>query len=82
MSADRLLALAAIVIAAAGMGLALWVAIWMRRVRGAQSALLSGLHWIGSAFRRGWQDSHSKTLGRSSAMAMSSCAASCTRRCS
>ena len=42
MSADRLLALAAIAIAAAGTGLALWVAIWMRRVRGAQSALLSG----------------------------------------
>ena len=42
MSADRLLALAAIAIAAVGLGLALWVAIWMRRVRRAQSALLSG----------------------------------------
>ena len=42
MSADRLIALAAIAIAAAGLGLALWVAIWMRRVRRAQSALLSG----------------------------------------
>jgi Protein of unknown function (DUF4446) len=42
MSADRLLALTAIAIAAVGFGLALWVAIWMRRVRRAQSALLSG----------------------------------------
>ena len=42
MSADRLLALAAIAIAAVGLGLALWVAIWMRRVRRAQRALLSG----------------------------------------
>ncbi len=42
MSADRLLALAAIALAAVGFGLALWVAIWMRRVRRAQSALLSG----------------------------------------
>lgn len=42
MSADRLIALAAIAIAAIGLGLALWVAIWMRRVRRAQSALLSG----------------------------------------
>jgi Protein of unknown function (DUF4446) len=42
MSADRLLALAALAIAAVGLGLALWVAIWMRRVRRAQSALLSG----------------------------------------
>jgi hypothetical protein len=42
MSADRLLALAALVIAAVGLGLALWVALWMRRVRRAQSALLSG----------------------------------------
>ena len=42
MSADRLLALVAIAIAAVGLGLALWVAIWMRRVRRAQSALLSG----------------------------------------
>ncbi|MDX6564085.1 MAG: hypothetical protein QOD65_3899 [Gaiellales bacterium] len=42
MSADRLLALAAIAIAAVGLGLALWVAVWMRRVRRAQSALLSG----------------------------------------
>ena len=42
MSADRLLALIAIAIAAVGLGLALWVAIWMRRVRRAQSALLSG----------------------------------------
>jgi Protein of unknown function (DUF4446) len=42
MSADRLIALAAIAIAAIGLGLALWVAIWMRRVRRAQGALLSG----------------------------------------
>jgi hypothetical protein len=42
MSADRLLALAAIAIAAVGVGLALWVVVWMRRVRRAQSALLSG----------------------------------------
>jgi len=42
MSADRVLALTAIAIAAVGLGLALWVAIWMRRVRRAQSALLSG----------------------------------------
>jgi hypothetical protein len=42
MSADRLLALAAIAIALAGVGLALWVVVWMRRVRRAQSALLSG----------------------------------------
>ncbi len=42
MSADRLLALAALVIALAGLGLALWVVVWMRRVRRAQSALLSG----------------------------------------
>jgi hypothetical protein len=42
MSADRLLALAAIVLALAGVALALWVAAWMRRVRRAQSALLSG----------------------------------------
>jgi hypothetical protein len=42
MSSDRLLALAAIAIAAVGLGLALWVAVWMRRVRRAQSALLSG----------------------------------------
>src|SRR3954452_20036387 len=42
MSADRLLALAALAIAAVGLGLALWVALWMRRVRRAQSALLSG----------------------------------------
>jgi Protein of unknown function (DUF4446) len=42
MSADRLLALAALAIAAVGLGLALRVAIWMRRVRRAQSALLSG----------------------------------------
>jgi hypothetical protein len=42
MSADRLLALAAIAIALVGAGLATWVAIWMRRVRRAQSALLSG----------------------------------------
>ncbi len=42
MSADRLLALAAIAIAAVGLGLALWVVVWMRRVRRAQSALLSG----------------------------------------
>jgi hypothetical protein len=42
MSVDRLLALAAIVLALAGVALALWVAAWMRRVRRAQSALLSG----------------------------------------
>jgi hypothetical protein len=42
MSADRLLALAAAVLAVAGVGLALWVVVWMRRVRRAQSALLSG----------------------------------------
>ena len=42
MSADRLLALTAIVLAAVGLGLALWVVVWMRRVRRAQSALLSG----------------------------------------
>ena len=42
MSADRLLALATIAIAAVGLGLALWVVVWMRRVRRAQSALLSG----------------------------------------
>jgi hypothetical protein len=42
MSADRLLALAAIAIAVVGAGLATWVAVWMRRVRRAQSALLSG----------------------------------------
>src|SRR4029078_4556808 len=42
MSADRLLALAAIAIALLGVALALWVVVWMRRVRRAQSALLSG----------------------------------------
>jgi hypothetical protein len=42
MSADRLLAIAAIAIAVAGVALALWVVAWMRRVRRAQSALLSG----------------------------------------
>ena len=42
MSADRLLALAAFAVAAVGLGLALWVVVWMRRVRRAQSALLSG----------------------------------------
>jgi hypothetical protein len=42
MSADRLLALAALVLALVGIGLALRVAVWMRRVRRAQSALLSG----------------------------------------
>jgi Protein of unknown function (DUF4446) len=42
MSADRLLALAAIAIALAGIGLAAWVVVWMRRVRRAQGALLSG----------------------------------------
>jgi Trk K+ transport system NAD-binding subunit len=42
MSADRLLALAALALALVGVALALWVAIWMRRVRRAQSALLSG----------------------------------------
>ena len=42
MSADRLLAIAAIALAVAGLALALWVVVWMRRVRRAQSALLSG----------------------------------------
>jgi Protein of unknown function (DUF4446) len=42
MSADRLLALGAIAIALPAGGLAAWVVIWMRRVRRAQSALLSG----------------------------------------
>ena len=42
MSADRLLALTAIAVAVVGIGLATWVVIWMRRVRRAQSALLSG----------------------------------------
>jgi hypothetical protein len=42
MTADRLLALAAIAIAVVGVGLATWVVVWMRRVRRAQSALLSG----------------------------------------
>ena len=42
MSADRLLALAAIAIALVAIGLAAWVVIWMRRVRRAQAALLSG----------------------------------------
>jgi hypothetical protein len=42
MSADRLLALAATAIAVLGVGLAMWVVVWMRRVRRAQSALLSG----------------------------------------
>jgi hypothetical protein len=42
MSADRLLARAAIAVALAGVALALWVVVWMRRVRRAQSALLSG----------------------------------------
>ena len=42
MSADRLLALAAIAIALVAVGLATWVVVWMRRVRRAQSALLSG----------------------------------------
>jgi hypothetical protein len=42
MSADRLLALTAIVLALAGVALALWVVVWMRRVRRAQSSLLSG----------------------------------------
>jgi hypothetical protein len=42
MSVDRLLALAAIAIAVVGVGLATWVVVWMRRVRRAQSALLSG----------------------------------------
>jgi hypothetical protein len=42
MSADRLLALTAIAVALAGVALALWVVVWMRRVRRAQSALLSG----------------------------------------
>lgn len=42
MSADRLLALTAIAVALAGVALALRVVVWMRRVRRAQSALLSG----------------------------------------
>ncbi|MDX6618265.1 MAG: hypothetical protein QOK36_651 [Gaiellales bacterium] len=42
MSADRLLAIAAIAIAVVGVALALRVVVWMRRVRRAQSALLSG----------------------------------------
>jgi hypothetical protein len=42
MSADRLLALAAVALALGGVALALWVVVWMRRVRRAQSALLSG----------------------------------------
>ncbi len=42
MSADRLLALVAIALAVTGVGLATWVVVWMRRVRRAQSALLSG----------------------------------------
>jgi hypothetical protein len=42
MSADRLLALTAIALAVVGIGLATWVVLWMRRVRRAQSALLSG----------------------------------------
>jgi hypothetical protein len=42
MSADGLLALAAIAIAVAAGGLALYVVVWMRRVRRAQRALLSG----------------------------------------
>src|SRR6476469_1034903 len=42
MSADRLLALAAIALALVGLALTLWVVVWMRRVRRAQSALLSG----------------------------------------
>jgi hypothetical protein len=42
MSADRLLALTAIALAVVGVGLATWVVLWMRRVRRAQSALLSG----------------------------------------
>jgi hypothetical protein len=42
MSADRLLALAALALALAAVGLALYVVVWMRRVRGAQRALLSG----------------------------------------
>lgn len=42
MSVDRLLAIAAIALAVAGVALALWVVVWMRRVRRAQSALLSG----------------------------------------
>jgi uncharacterized protein DUF4446 len=41
-SADRLLALAALALALTGLGMALWIALWMRRVRRAQSALLSG----------------------------------------
>ena len=35
MSADRLLAIAAIAIAVVGVALALWVVVWMRRVRRA-----------------------------------------------
>src|SRR5580765_1011243 len=42
MSADRLLALVAVALGLAGVGLSLWVVLWMRRVRRAQEALLSG----------------------------------------
>jgi hypothetical protein len=42
MSADRLFALAALALALAAIALALRVVVWMRRVRRAQSALLSG----------------------------------------
>src|SRR4029078_12259298 len=42
MSADRLLALAAIALALVGLALTLWVVVWMRRVRRAHSALRSG----------------------------------------
>jgi Protein of unknown function (DUF4446) len=42
MSADRLLAIAALAIAVVAAGLVLYVIVWMRRVRRAQRALLSG----------------------------------------
>jgi hypothetical protein len=41
-NADRLLAVIALAIAVAAGGLALYVVVWMRRVRRAQRALLSG----------------------------------------
>jgi hypothetical protein len=41
-SADRLLAIGAVAIAVVAVALALYVVVWMRRVRRAQSALLSG----------------------------------------
>jgi hypothetical protein len=42
MSTDRLLALIAIAVGLAAVALALYVVVWMRRVRRAQRALLSG----------------------------------------